>query len=106
MYQLVPNGDTRCSQAIVIDAYNCTALTCPIVNQKGMRSVTWLPDGRLAGSGQTPPKKGNGTCLENGTFVAYPAIDSNNTPPTVLTTTSISCSAPWRTCIEGSGGGW
>jgi len=101
-----PPGGTRCAKVIVIDAYNCTALTCSIINQKGMRSITWLPDGRLAGRGQTPPKKGNGTCLEDETVVAYPAIDSNNTPPTVLTTTP---SLPYnlcRTCIEGSGGGW
>jgi hypothetical protein len=99
-------GGTRCAKVIVIDAYNCTALNCPIVNQKGMRSITWLPDGRLAGRGQTPPKKGNGSCLEDESFVAYPAIDSNTTPPTVLETTP---SLPWnlcRTCIEGSGGGW
>ena len=106
VYEAAPPGGTRCSKVIVIDAYNCTALNCAVVNQKGMRSITWLPDGRLAGRGQTPPKKGNGTCLENESFVAYPAIDSNNTPPTVLETTP---SLPWnlcRSCIEGSTGGW
>jgi hypothetical protein len=106
VYESAPPGGTRCSKVIVVDAYNCTALSCAVVNQKGMRSTTWLPDGRLAGRGQTPPKKGNGTCLENESFVAYPAIDSNNTPPTVLETTP---SLPWnlcRSCIEGSAGGW
>jgi hypothetical protein len=106
VFQKVLNGDTRCSQAIVIDAHNCTALNCPIVNQKGMRSITWLPDGRLAGRGQTPPKKGNGTCLDEESFVAYPAIDSNNTPPTVLETTRDLPYIRCRECIEGSGGGW
>ena len=96
-------GGTRCSKVTVIDAYSCTALDCPILNQKGMRSITWLPDGRLAGRGQTPPKKGNGSCLQDATFVAYPAIDSNNTAsPTVLTT---SPTVEWGS-IEGSGGGW
>jgi hypothetical protein len=109
VYEYVPTtSGTRCSKAIVIDAYNCTALNCPIVNQKGMRSITWLPDGRLAGRSQTPPKKGNGTCMEEEAFVAYPAIDSSNTPPTILTPTpaTIACLAPFRDCMEGSGGGW
>jgi hypothetical protein len=107
VFEHVPNGSTRCSQVIVIDAYNCDAsLNCAKVNQKGMRSITWLPDGRLAGRGQTPPKKGNGTCLEDESFVAYPAIDSSNTPPTVLETTPDLPYNLCRTCIEGSAGGW
>lgn len=108
VFEHVPNGSTRCSQVIVIDAYNCDAsLNCAKVNQKGMRSITWLPDGRLAGRGQTPPKKGNATCLEGESFVAYPAIDSNpNTLPTVLATTPDLPYNLCRTCMEGSAGGW
>jgi len=107
VFETAPNGTNLCAKVTVIDAYNCTGLNCPILNQKGMRSITWLPDGRLAGRSQTSSnKKGNGYCFDEEKFVAYPAIDSSNTPPTVLTTTTANPYNLCRTCIEGSGGGW
>lgn len=98
-----PNG---CAKAVVIDAY-CTGLSCRVLNQKGMRSVTWLPDGRLAGRDQTPPSRRNsGQCFMIDQLVAYPAVDSSNTPATLLLQTP---SSPYRSCIfcmEGARGGW
>jgi hypothetical protein len=99
-----PNG---CANAVVIDAYHCTGLSCRVLNQKGMRSVTWLPDGRLAGRDQTPPSRRNsGQCFMIDQLVAYPAVDSNSTPATLLIKTP---SSPYRSCIfcmEGARGGW
>jgi hypothetical protein len=99
-----PNG---CANAVVIDAYSCTGLSCRVLNQKGMRSVTWLPDGRLAGRDQTPPSRRNsGQCFMIDQLVAYPAVDSSNTAATLLTKTP---SSPYRSCIfcmEGARGGW
>ena len=99
-----PNG---CAKAVVIDAYSCTGLSCRVLNQKGMRSVTWLPDGRLAGRDQTPPSRRNsGQCFMIDQLVAYPAVDSNSTPATLLIKTP---SSPYRSCIfcmEGARGGW
>ncbi len=99
-----PNG---CAKAVVIDAYSCAGLSCLVKNQKGMRSVTWLPDGRLAGRDQTPPSRRNsGQCFMIDQLVAYPAVDSSSTPATLLTKTP---SSPYRSCIfcmEGARGGW
>jgi len=99
-----PNG---CMKAVVIDAYSCTGLSCRVLNQKGMRDVTWLPDGRLAGRDQTPPsRRQGGQCFPIDQLVAYPGVDSNNTPPTLLLQTTTS---PYRSCfgcMEGARGGW
>jgi hypothetical protein len=111
VYEHAAPGSGGCSRVIVIDAYDCSSedsedRTCDILNEKGMRSMTWLPDGRLAGRGRTPTKKGNGQCFETESIVAYPAIDPTNTPPTVLTTTPSNPYNLCRTCIEGSAGSW
>jgi hypothetical protein len=90
---------TYCSKVVVIDAYNCANLNCPIVNTKGMRTVTWLPDGRLAGKGQTPPDR-RGRCQVGDGFVTYPAIDPYDTPATWLHPLT------GQNNFEGSGGGW
>jgi hypothetical protein len=96
-----------CQNAVVIDAYSCTGLSCRVLNQKGMRNVTWLPDGRLAGRDQTPPsRRQGGQCFPIDQLVAYPGVDSNNTPPTLLLQTTTS---PYRSCFgctEGARGGW
>ena len=103
---IAQGGANGCAKAVVIDAY-CTGLSCRILNQKGMRSVTWLPDGRLAGRDQTPPSRRNsGQCFMIDQLVAYPAVDSSNTPATLLLQTP---SSPYRSCIscmEGARGEW
>jgi hypothetical protein len=103
-WQVGPNG---CDTAVVIDAYSCTGLSCRVLNQKGVRNVTWLPDGRLAGRDQTPPsRRQGGQCFPIDQLVAYPGVDSNNTPPTLLLQTTTS---PYRSCFgctEGARGGW
>jgi hypothetical protein len=99
-----------CSTAFVIDAYeNCAGIgSCTILNNQGqgngLRSVTWLPDGRVAGRGQMAPNR-QGRCYttgENaslgGTLDAFPAIDPYGTPATVLTTGG--------GYFEGAEGGW
>jgi hypothetical protein len=100
-------GASGCDTAVVIDAYSCNGLSCRVLNQKGMRAVTWLPDGRLAGRDQTPPSRRNsGQCFMIDQLVAYPAVDSSNTPPTLLLQTPTS---PYRSCVacmEGARGGW
>jgi hypothetical protein len=100
-------GANGCDTVVVIDAYNCSGLGCRVLNQKGMRNVTWLPDGRLAGRDQTPPSRRNsGQCLPIDQLVAYPAVDSSNTPPTLLLQTP---TIPYRSCfgcMEGARGGW
>jgi hypothetical protein len=98
-----------CSKVFVIDAYNCAGIgSCEILNNQGqgngLRSMTWLPDGRIAGRGQLAPNR-QGRCYtagENaslgGTLDAYPAIDPYGTPATVLTTGG--------GYFEGAEGGW
>jgi hypothetical protein len=64
-----------------------------------MLTVTWLPDGRLAGKDQTPPDR-KGKCASGVGFVAYPAIDASSTPGTFLIPLT------GGNNFEGSGGGW
>ena len=90
-----------CSNVVVIDAYDCSGVeSCEILNNQGqgngLRSLSWLRDGRLAGSGQSPPNRQN-RCVATGTVDAYPGIDPNGTPATVLNTGSYA---------EGAEGGW
>lgn len=98
LYERV-GSPTNCSKVVVIDAYNCVDLNCPVVNTKGMRTVTWLPDGRLAGKDQTPPDR-RGRCQVGDGFVTYPAIDPYDTPPTWFHPLT------GQNNFEGSGGGW
>lgn len=99
-----------CSKVHVIDAYeNCAGIgSCTILNNQGqgnwLRSMTWLPDGRVAGRGQTAPNR-QGRCITTGANAtlggildAFPAIDPNGTPATVLTTNG--------GYFEGAEGGW
>jgi hypothetical protein len=100
-------GANGCDTVVVIDAYNCSGLGCRVLNQKAMRNVTWLPDWRLAGRDQTPPsRRQGGQCFPIDQLVAYPGVDSNSTPPTLLLQTPTS---PYRSCfgcMEGARGGW
>jgi hypothetical protein len=110
VYDLGRPSNNWCSTVFVIDAYeNCAGIgSCTILNNQGqgngLRSVTWLPDGRVAGRGQTAPNR-QGRCYsagENaslgGTLDAFPAIDPYGTPATVLTTGG--------GYFEGAEGGW
>ena len=90
----------NCQKVIVIDPATCDEnFSCAILNNQGLgnwvRTVTWLPDGRVAGVGQTAPNR-QGRCVSTGTVVAFPAIDPNGTSVTTLTT---------GTNPEGAGGG-
>jgi len=90
----------NCQKVIVIDPATCDEnFSCAILNNQGLgnwvRTVTWLPDGRVAGVGQTAPNR-QGRCVSTGTVVAFPAIDPNGTPVTTLTQ---------GTNPEGAGGG-
>jgi hypothetical protein len=98
LYERV-GSPTNCSMVVVIDAYQCANLSCAVVNTKGMRTATWLPDGRLAGKDQTRPDR-RGRCQAGVGFVAYPAIDTSNTPATFLIPLT------GGNNFEGSGGGW
>lgn len=98
-----------CSTVFVIDAYDCAGPgSCDVLNNQGqgngLRSMTWLPDGRIAGRGQTAPNR-QGRCYTSGenatlggTLEAFPAIDPYGTPATVLTTGG--------GYFEGAEGGW
>lgn len=103
VYDLARPSNNWCSTVFVIDAYaNCAGIgSCEILNNQGqgngLRSVTWLPDGRVAGGGQTAPSR-QGSCKSTGTLDAFPAIDPYGTPATVLTTDG--------GYIEGAEGGW
>ena len=90
---------TNCAKVVVIDAYGCVSLNCPVVNTKGMRTVTWLPDGRLVGKGQTSPDR-RGRCQVGDGFVASPAIDPYGAPGTWFHPLT------GQNNFEGSGGGW
>ena len=89
----------NCQKVIVIDPATCVNYSCTVLNNQGLgnwvRTVTWLPDGRVAGVGQTAPNR-QGRCVSTGTVVAFPAIDPNGTSVTTLTT---------GTNPEGAGGG-
>jgi hypothetical protein len=98
LYERV-GSPTNCSKVVVIDAYNCANFNCPVVNSKGMLTVTWLPDGRLVGKGQTSPDR-RGRCQVGDGFVAYPAIDPYGAPATWLHPLT------GQNNFEGSGGGW
>jgi hypothetical protein len=95
----------KCSQVYVIDAYDCADLSCRIVTQQGMRSVTWLPDGRLAGRKQTIPDRKQRCTMDKG-HVWYPAIGPSGLPGTSLINPAEMPYVLCATCIEGDGGGW
>lgn len=110
VYDLARPFNNWCSTVFVIDAYDDCAGngSCAILNNQGqgngLRSVTWLPDGRVAGRGQTAPNR-QGRCYTaganatlGGTLDAFPAIDPYGTPAAVLTTGG--------GYFEGAEGGW
>jgi hypothetical protein len=91
----------NCQKVIVIDPAQCSKVdySCAILNNQGLgnwvRTVTWLPDGRVAGEGQTAPNR-QGRCFSTGNVVAFPASDLDGRPVTTLTQ---------GTNPEGAGGG-
>jgi hypothetical protein len=95
-----------CNKGIVIDAYDCNGLSCRILNQKSMRHVTWLPDGRLAGVRQDSPDRKR-RCSQHPALVAFPGIDPNDVAPIdEITPLPVSPYFSCGECMEGSGGGW
>jgi hypothetical protein len=87
----------HCVRLLVIDADTCVDNNCQILNGGGNpgRSLTWLPDGRVAAEGQTVPNR-KGQCSAAGSIVTF---DSNDTTGTSTTLISIG------TQPDGSGGG-
>ncbi len=90
-----------CGRVYVIDAYDCGENgSCTVLNNQGqgnfLRSVTWLPDGRVTGQGETGPSR-QGRCLSSDSLSAFPPIDPYGTPATELTKGGT---------IEGASGGW
>ena len=86
-----------CSRLIVIDADTCVDNHCQITNGGGNpgRSLTWLPDGRVAGEGQTTPNR-KGQCKASGSIITFDANDTTGTSTTLISV---------GTQPDGSGGG-
>jgi hypothetical protein len=76
------NETTGCSSILVIRPSECIAGDCPIVNGSGLghpaRSLTWLPDGRIAGDGQSEPNRKN-KCSPTGTITSFDVLDQTGT---------------------------
>jgi hypothetical protein len=90
-------GASGCSRVLVVAANTCAGNGCTVLNGAGSpaRSVTWLPDGRVAGEGQTLPNR-KGQCSASGSIVAFEADEPNGTTTTI---------APAGTYPDGAGGG-
>lgn len=72
------NPLSRCSKVFVINADSCLGNFCAVSNGAGhpSRSLAWLPDGRVAGEGQTVPDR-KGMCAAAGTIVSFDPFDTN-----------------------------
>lgn len=90
-------GASGCNKVWVIAANSCSDGGCTPLNGAGSpaRSVTWLPDGRLAGEGQTAPNR-KGQCSASGSIVVFEAGDPNGTTTTIT---------PAGSQPDGAGGG-
>jgi hypothetical protein len=81
-----PDMASLCSRVLVINADSCTgnSTNCSILNGGGhpARSLTWLPNARLAGEGQTMPNR-KGKCSAAGTIVTFDAMDTNGATTTL-----------------------
>lgn len=104
VFELAVPLNNWCGAVFVFDAYGgCDGHgSCAVLNNQGqgngLRSMTWLPDGRVAGWNQTAPNR-QGRCLAGTGFVAFPAIDPNGASAEPLTTGQYFY-------IEGAEGGW
>ena len=80
-----PNS-SLCSKVLVIDADTCVNNSCQILNGAGnpARSVTWLPDGRVAGEGQSAPSR-RGMCSAAGSIATFDPTDTTGTSSTLIT---------------------
>lgn len=81
-----PDLASLCSKVLVIDADSCAdgGNNCTILNGGGhpARSLTWLPNARLAGEGQTAPSR-KGKCAAAGTIVTFDATDTNSSTTSI-----------------------
>lgn len=80
-----PGGTSGCASILVTRPSTCNKdalhlLHCDIENGVGhpARSLTWLPDGRIAGEGQSAPNRKN-KCSSTGTIVTFEPTDQNGT---------------------------
>ena len=80
-----PNS-SLCSKVLVIDADTCSNNSCQILNGAGnpARGVAWLPDGRVAGDGQTAPNR-KGKCSASGSITAFDSNDTTGSATTLVT---------------------
>jgi hypothetical protein len=79
-------GTTGCSRVWVINANNCSNGGCEVLNGGApARTMTWLPNGRLAGEGQTAPNR-KGQCSSTGSIVGFDPFDSNPNTTTITPT--------------------
>jgi hypothetical protein len=99
-YDLARPSNNWCGRVYIIDAYeDCgSSHSCTVLSNQGqgslLRSATWLPDGRIAGQGESAPNR-QGRCSATGTLNAFPAVDPHGASATHLTTGGN---------IEGAGG--
>jgi hypothetical protein len=96
VYEAVPS--TGCHRIWVIDANQCGGGACTDLNGavRPARTMTWLPDGGLAGEGQTTPNR-KGQCFAAGSIIKFDADDPNATTTTTVT--------PNGSYPDGAGGG-
>jgi hypothetical protein len=91
-------GQSGCSRVLVLgDAGTCGPNNCQILNGAGApsRSLSWLPDGRMAGEGQTAPNR-KGQCSASGSIVVFDPLDPNGSTTTIT---------PSGSYPDGAGGG-
>ena len=79
-----PELPSGCSRVLVINADSCASNSCDVLNGAGhpARSLTWLPNARLGGEGQTAPSR-KGKCSAAGTIVTFDATDTSGTTTTL-----------------------
>jgi hypothetical protein len=91
-------NSSGCNRVLVIDGDSCPSGGCTILNGNGnpARTLSWLPDRRVVGQGQTKPNR-KGQCSASGSIVVFDADDTNATTNTTIT--------PVGSYPDGAGGG-
>jgi hypothetical protein len=94
VYEAAPSG---CSRVLVADIATCSSGGCTVLNGAGSpaRTMSWLPDGRMVGEGQSRPNR-KGQCTASGSIVTFGADDPNGST-TIL--------SPAGSQPDGAGGG-
>ena len=81
-----PDPVSLCSRVLVVDTETCSGNDCLILNGAGhpARNFGWLPDGRIAGEGQTAPSR-KGKCSTTGSITAFDPTDTTGSTATIVT---------------------